>query len=205
MIQRTRVKICGITRPSDAEAACALGADAIGLVFAPSKRRIGVDDARRIVRAVAPFVTTFGVFRDASSEAIRRAVDAVGLDRVQLHGAESPAFVELLGLPAVKAIGVSTADDVARARRYRVPVLFDAPEPGAAGALDVRLLSGAVLPRGFTAAGGLHEGNVGAVIAALRPACVDVSSGVETAPGVKDAGRIERFIRAVREADRRFE
>ena len=201
-MRRTRVKICGVTSLDDAEAAVALGADAIGFVFAPSKRLVAPADARRIARAISPFATTVGVFRDQSADHIRSVVDASGVDRVQLHGEETPAFVAMLGLDVIKAITVGRVEDVERARRFAVPILFDGPRPGAGERFDARLLAqGERLTRPFFVAGGLDAANVGEIVRALRPDGVDVSSGVEREPGIKDPALVARFIAAVREAD----
>lgn len=202
-MSRTRVKICGVTRLEDAELAVELGADAIGFVFAPSKRLIAPAEARRIARRISPFATTVGVFRDQAADDVRRVVDVSGVDRVQLHGAETPAFVEMLDLPTIKAIAVRGPADVARARRYAAPILFDAVEPGAGARIDLRAFADPPRPRGFSIAGGLTPENVADVIAALAPACVDVATGVESAPGIKERARLEAFFRAVAQADRR--
>lgn len=202
-MRRTRVKICGVTRLEDAEVAALLGADAIGFVFAPSKRFIAPAEARRIARRLPPFVTTVGVFRDQAADHIRRVVDVSGVDRVQLHGAETPAFVEMLDLPAIKAIAVRGPADVARARRFAVPILFDAVEPGSGASIDLRAFDDQPLPRASAIAGGLSADNVGDVIARLAPGGVDVATGVESAPGIKDRARLDAFFRAVDQADRR--
>ncbi len=207
----TRVKICGITRPQDSLAAAEAGADAIGLVFAKSPRQITVAQAKQIVSVVPPFIATVGVFANARPTTILRVVESAGLGAVQLHGDETPEIVRQLGaIRVIKALRVRNReflDELATFRDAGVSaILLDAfsakarggsgrrfdwdlvAEARKAGALD------GVPP--IILAGGLTPENVKAGIRAVRPWAVDVSTGVETAPGIKSAELIERFIGA---------
>jgi len=204
---RIRVKICGITRPEDARAAARAGADAIGLVFWPPSSR-AIDEARavQVVRALPAFVTVVGLFVDAGSERVREVAEAVPLDLVQYHGSESPEECAAGGLPYIRAVRMRAGTDLAaEARRFAAArgLLLDswsAHLPGGSGRpFDWDLVGGEVgVP--LILAGGLDADNVGEAIARVRPWAVDVSSGVEAAPGVKDAGRIERFVSEVERA-----
>jgi phosphoribosylanthranilate isomerase len=215
---RIRAKICGITRPGDALAAAEVGADAIGLVFAASSRRVAPADAARIVDVLPPWMAAVGVFVDVPAAVIRAVAGEVGLTAAQLHGDESPAVAADLGrLKVIKAFGIATEEDVAAARRWRDEARRLGREPDAY-LVDARVADG---PRGGTGcvadwalaarmveegfgplilAGGLTPENVGAAIAAVRPWGVDTSGGVEVAPGVKSAEKIAKFVEAVRRA-----
>lgn len=209
MSGRVRVKICGITCPEDGVMAARAGADAIGLVFWPkSPRHVELAAAREIASAVPPLVVRVGVFVDPSAEVIAQAVEAGGLDVLQLHGSESPE--SLVGLPrrAVKAIRVGPGFDVEAAMRYEgraAGLLLDTHVPRAPGGsgetFDWSLVQ-ELRPRAsyLILAGGLDPANVALAIRAVRPDAVDVSSGVESRPGQKDADKVRAFIKAVREA-----
>ena len=182
--------------------AAAAGADAIGLVFAPSRRQVTVEQARRIAAALPPFVAKVGVFLDDDLSRIREIADAVHLDAVQLHGVESPEYAAALGLPVIKAIRMRDRSSVEAMRGYRVlAFLLDSFEPDLAGGtgkafnweLAARLQASAPL----ILAGGLTTENVQAALHIVRPYGVDVSSGVET-DGRKDHGKIREFIARVR-------
>ena len=203
-----RVKICGITSPADARMADEAGADAIGMIFVGwSKRAVDPARARAIAAAVRPFVTRVGVFADAPLAEVERTVETVGLDAVQLHGDESDTYAaelaERVPVPVVKA--VRFAADLDRARLERFPaqaILLDAPRPGSGEAFswrDAQHLAG--MPR-LILAGGLTPENVADGIAALAPYAVDVASGVERAPGVKDPERVRRFVDEARMSKR---
>lgn len=201
---RTRVKICGITRVEDALVAARAGADAVGLVFyAPSPRAVTAAQAREIVRALPPFVTPVGLFVDAAIEEVRAVLEAVPLSLLQFHGDESPASCRACGRPYIKAIRLREDDDLAaRARSYddAAAILADAYLEGVPGGTG-RTLDWSRLPprlaRPLILAGGLTPDNVAAAVARVRPFAVDVSGGVETAPGVKDAVKIAAFMRGV--------
>jgi len=201
---RTRVKICGITRAEDALAAARAGADAIGLVFYPgSPRAVIAAQAREIVASLPPFVTPVGLFVDASPGEIQAVLKAVPLALLQFHGDEPPAACRAPGLPYIKAIRLRPGDDLAaRARPYEdaAAILADAYLEGIPGGTG-RTLDWSRLPaslaRPLILAGGLTPDNVAAAVARVRPWAVDVSGGVETAPGIKDAAKIAAFIRGV--------
>lgn len=207
---RTRIKICGITRPEDAIVAATAGADAIGLVFAPgSRRRVEVETAAAIIATLPPMVTTVGVFADQPVEEVRRIARRVRLGVVQLHGeSETPTMVADLAREFVVVRGFRFAPEWVQ--RWGIDevnglsgVLVDGSAGGMGRAFDwasARTLCRRVrVP--LILAGGLHEANVGEAMHALRPWAVDVSSGVESGPGIKDAARIHAFCHAVRRAD----
>lgn len=202
-----RSKICGITRIEDALAAVEAGADAIGLVFyAKSPRAVTVPQARAIIAALPPFVTTVGLFVNASRCELTEMLEAVPLDLLQFHGDESPAECEGFNRPWIKALRVRPGDDLeAQCRHYANAsgILLDtyvAGVPGGTGeAFDWSLIPER-LSKPIILAGGLSVDNVGAAIAQVRPYAVDVSGGVEQAKGIKDPARIEAFMRAVRQA-----
>lgn len=202
-----RSKICGITRVEDALAAAEAGADAIGLVFyAKSPRAVDVHQARAIIAALPPFVTTVGLFVNASRCELNEILDAVPLDLLQFHGDETPEQCEGFNRPWIKALRVRPGDDLeASCRRYHNAsgVLLDtyvAGVPGGTGESFDWSLVPAKLSKPVILAGGLTADNVASAIAQVRPYAVDVSGGVEQAKGIKDPARIEAFLRAVREA-----
>jgi phosphoribosylanthranilate isomerase len=204
---RTRVKICGITQPQDAIAAAKAGADAIGLVFyPPSPRYISVERAREIRDALPPFVQTVALFVNADAPQVAQVIGRVHPAMLQFHGDESPQFCAQFGLPYVKACRVKPGVD---ALEYLRPFsgaaawLFDShvPEYGGVGeSFDWSLLP-AAHERPFILSGGLARENVAAAIRRVRPWGVDVSSGVESGKGIKDAASIAAFIAEVRNAD----
>jgi phosphoribosylanthranilate isomerase len=201
---RTRVKICGITRVEDASAAARLGADAIGLVFyAKSPRAVSIPQAQAVVRALPPFVTIVGLFVDAAPEEIRRVLVEVPLDLLQFHGNEPPAACRGYGRAYIKVVHMGKDTDVINlARPYddAAGILVDTyvrGVPGGTGqSFDWSRLPGS-LACPMILAGGLTPDNVAAAVSRVRPWAVDVSGGVEAAPGVKDAAKIAAFIRGV--------
>ncbi|HGY9624817.1 phosphoribosylanthranilate isomerase [Pseudomonas juntendi] len=206
-MSNVRSKICGITRIEDALAAAEAGADAIGLVFyAKSPRAVDVHQARAIIAALPPFVTTVGLFVNASRCELNEILEAVPLDLLQFHGDETPADCEGYHRPWVKALRVRPGDDLeAACQQYAGArgILLDTYVPGIPGgtgeAFDWSLVP-ASLSKPIILAGGLSAGNVGQAIAQVRPFAVDVSGGVEQAKGIKDAAKIEAFMRAVKQA-----
>lgn len=202
-----RSKICGITRIEDALAAVEAGADAIGFVFyAKSPRAVDVRQARAIIAELPPFVTTVGLFVDASRCELNEILEVVPLDLLQFHGDEAPEDCEGYHRPWIKALRVRPGDDLeAACQRYAGArgILFDtyvAGVPGGTGeAFDWSLVP-ARLSKPIILAGGLSAANVGEAIAQVRPYAVDVSGGVEQAKGIKDAAKIEAFMQAVRQA-----
>ena len=205
---RTRVKICGITRPADALAAAAHGADAIGLVFyAPSPRAVSIQQAADIVAGLPPFMSTVGLFVDADATQIAEVLAAVPLDLLQFHGQETPAACAAAGRPWFKAVRMRPGvDPAAEAARYQAGrgVLVDSYRPGVPGGtgetFDWARIPAALAPQ-LVLAGGLTPDNVTAAIRAVRPWAVDVSGGVEQDKGIKDHDKIQAFMRAVRRGD----
>ncbi len=200
-----RSKICGITSVADALVAAEAGADAIGLVFySRSPRALSIAQAREIVAALPPFVTTVGLFVNASRCEINETLDAVALDVLQFHGDETPADCEGFHRPWYKALRVRAGDDIrAEAARYagaRAVLLdtFVAGVPGGTGEMFDWSLVPADLPRPLILAGGLTPQNVQQAIERVRPFAVDVSGGVELRKGVKDAARVREFVGQVR-------
>lgn len=205
-MSRTRIKFCGITRAADADAAVRLGADAIGLVLAPgSPRFLTLAEAAIIRRRLPPFVQAVALFRDATADDVHRAIDALQPDLLQFHGGEAPEFCAAFGLPYLRAVPMKGVADVSEwERRFAsaAALLLDAHGPAEAGGQGRTFDWSAVRARRpYVLAGGLTPENVGAAVQALRPYAVDVSTGIESAPGVKDEDRMRRFIEAVGRAD----
>jgi len=204
---RTRVKICGITRTQDARAAAEAGADAIGLVFyPPSPRYLSVERAVEIRDALPPFLQTVALFVNADAAQIAQVIGRVHPAMLQFHGDESAEFCGQFGLPYVKACRVQRGvDALAYLRPYARAAawLVDShvPEYGGVGESFDWSLVPAVRARPLILSGGLDAGNVGRAIRAVRPWGVDVSSGVESAKGLKDAAKMTAFIAEVRNAD----
>lgn len=204
----TRIKCCGMTRVGDALLAARLGADAIGLVFtARSKRQVTLAQAHEIVAALPPFVATVALFMDDEAGLVRQVLDEVRPTLLQFHGDEGDGWCAQFGHPFLKAIAMG--EGVAALPRlhdypHATGLLLDGHAAGEAGgsgkAFDWSLLPDE-LAQPLILAGGLHAGNVGDAVRAARPWAVDVASGVESAPGVKDPARLEAFIRAVRTVD----
>lgn len=199
-----RVKICGITSPRDAEAAERAGADAIGLMFVPdSARLLDIERARTVAGAVSPSVRTVGVFRNAPIGLVLETAEDLRLAAVQLHGDEDDAYLARVraNVPVIRALSFRPGLDRLRLQAVGADeVLLDGLKPGSGQAFDwevARELRG--FPR-LILAGGLHPGNVAAGIEALEPHGVDVSSGVESSPGVKDHDLVLKFVRAARSA-----
>ncbi len=202
-----RSKICGITRVDDALTAAKAGADAIGLVFyAKSPRAVDVRQAREIVAALPPFVTTVGLFVNASRCEINEILDAVPLDMLQFHGDETPAQCEGFHRPWFKALRVGNGEDIeAQVARYANAsgILLDTFVAGVPGGTGERFdwsLIPAALAKPLILAGGLTAENVQQAIAQVRPYAVDVSGGVEASKGVKDASKVMAFVARVRSA-----
>jgi phosphoribosylanthranilate isomerase len=204
----TRIKICGITRPEDAAAAADAGADAVGFVFyPPSPRAVAPARAAEIVAVLPPFVTSVGLFVNATREAVLSTLAAVPLDLLQFHGDEPPEYCGQFGRPFLKAVRVRPAIDLLKyARSYAGAgrargLLLDAYVDGTHGGTG-RTFDWSIIPGGLALpvilSGGLSPGNVGQAVRQVRPAAVDVSSGVESAPGIKDPAKITAFIQAVR-------
>ncbi|WP_350404534.1 phosphoribosylanthranilate isomerase [Pseudomonas sp. W17] len=203
-----RSKICGITRIEDALAAVAAGADAIGLVFyAKSPRAVNVQQARAIIAALPPFVTSVGLFVNASRCELGEILDAVPLDLLQFHGDESAADCEGYHRPYIKALRVKAGDDIAAAclaYPRASGILLDTYVEGVPGGTG-EAFDWSLVPQGLSKpiilAGGLTPDNVVAAIARVRPYAVDVSGGVEQGKGIKDPAKIQAFMQAVRRSN----
>ena len=202
---RTRIKICGITRIEDALAAAQAGADAIGLVFDPkSPRCVDAKQAAAIARALPPYITVVGLFVDATPQSIHDVLNRVNLDLLQFHGAETPEYCRAFSKPYVKAIRMSPDVDLhAEERRFpeAAGLLLDTFSPAASGGTGEAFDWSRVpqdLKKPVILAGGLTPGNVAAAIRRVRPYAVDVSSGVESAKGIKDVKKIAAFVETAR-------
>jgi phosphoribosylanthranilate isomerase len=210
MAQRTRIKICGITRDEDLQAAVEAGADAVGFVlYAPSPRAVSVERAAEMARALPPFMTPVPLFVDAAADLIERAVRTMPQALLQFHGDETPAQCRRWERPYVRAARMASGFDLLNfAPLYpdAAGFVLDAHVDGYGGGgkvFDWSLIPRSV-PLPVVLSGGLHAENVIEGILRLRPWAVDVSSGVESAKGIKDAAAIRRFCDAVREADARI-
>jgi phosphoribosylanthranilate isomerase len=211
------IKICGITSEEAMEAAVEAGADYVGLVFfPPSPRSLAPARAAELVEFLPEDIVRVGLFVDADDAWLDQVLAEVRLDLLQFHGQETPERIEAVrleyGLPVMKSLGVSTPDDLARVEPYLAAadhLLFDAKPPkgailpgGNAVAFDWSILAGRDFALPWMLAGGLDAGNVGEALRITGAPAVDVSSGVESAPGVKDPARIHAFVAAVRAVSR---
>ncbi len=217
-MQHTRIKICGLTRQPDVQAAVGAGADALGFVFyAKSPRYVAPDAVKKMTSGLAPFVTKVGLFVNAVQKEVLDTAEAAGINLIQFHGDENPDFCEqtarLAGLPYLRALGVASDTTAAQLLHLRQQfhqasaVMFDTASAGYGGSgqtFDWSILeqcnADAAGPP-VVLSGGLSALNVAEAIARLRPYAVDVSSGVELEKGIKDAAKIKAFCAAVRAAD----
>jgi phosphoribosylanthranilate isomerase len=201
-LTRTRIKFCGITRAQDADFAVELGVDALGFVMVPASRRyLAPERAAKIRHRLPPFVASVALFLDADSACVQDAIDALQPDLLQFHGHEDAGFCASFGLPYIKAIPMHGETDAAKvARRFgsAAAVLLDSHASGELGGTGLafdwkraRKLGGR-----FILAGGLDAKNVGTAIRAARPYAVDVSSGIEQRPGIKDPRKMKAFVKA---------
>ena len=198
-----RIKICGITRPGDAEQALALGADTVGCVFhVASARHVTAEIAQDIQIAVGDAGTLVGLFVDPTVDQVQAVLDRIDLDVLQFHGQESPAFCEQFQRPYLKAVAMSADVDLSavnKAYESARGLLLDSAHEGQFGGTGHRFdwdWIDAGLERRLMLAGGLNADNVGEAIRQVRPAAVDVSSGVERDKGIKDSDRMRAFIEA---------
>lgn len=192
----TKVKICGLKEVEHVKAAVDAGADAVGFVFAKSKRQVTPVQAQELAKHVPPSVLKVGVFVNETAETMNEMAQMVPLDVIQLHGEESDEVIERLQFPTIKAIGVKTTEDVAALAQYTTDyVLVDAPVAGSGETFDWSLLEKSY--PNLILAGGLNEQNITIALTKVAPYMVDVSSGVET-DGVKDNAKIARFIATVK-------
>ena len=206
MIMRVKIKICGLTRDEDVKAAIAAGVDAVGFVFTASPRRISTDTAIRLSSYVPEGVLRVGLFLDQDRSEIERVINSVSLDVLQFHGSETEQECCVFGLPWLKAVAMENAESAKQAESDypgAMGLLLDSHTTGKRGGsgkvFDWSLSRPVAKP--VWLAGGLNAANVGQAIRVIRPFAVDVSSGVEVAPGIKDKSRIRAFIKAVREVD----
>ncbi|QUG41630.1 phosphoribosylanthranilate isomerase [Psychrobacillus sp. INOP01] len=200
----TKVKICGLMEKEHVEIAVRAGADAIGFVFAPSKRKVSIAKAHELAKVVPSGVLKIGVFVNPSKEELLTAIQEVPLDYIQYHGQETPEFVQTNDLPSIKALSVHNEENVLQAKKYETDFyLFDAPgtdyQGGSGEVFDWKLMEVNNIPtEKIILAGGLNPNNVKDAIKRVNPFMVDVSSGVER-NGSKDKDLIQSFIRAVKD------
>ena len=209
-MNQVKIKICGLTRSEDVKTVVAAGVDAVGFVFAASPRRISPQQAMQLSSHVPDGVLRVGLFLDQGKAEIEQVLNAVTLDVLQFHGSESRQECNDFGLPYLKAVAVMDDHSAKQAERDypdAMGLLLDshkAGEPGGSGKVfDWTMLR--PLSMQVWLAGGLNAANVGRAIHRVKPYAVDVSSGVETAPGSKDAGRVRAFVMAVKLAVKQME
>lgn len=199
-----KVKICGITSGSDALAAVDAGADALGFMFyAPSPRNVSFGVAAEIIRQLPPFVAKVGVFVNPTEEEVRRAIGECGLDTLQFHGEETPEFCRSFGVKTMKAFRVRDAESLRQTDAYANEAwLLDSYVAGQLGGTGARfnwdLATEAARRHTVLLAGGLTPENAAEAVRKVRPYGLDVSSGVESAPGKKDAAKVRAFIAAAK-------
>ncbi len=201
---RTRVKICGITNLEDAEISVTAGADALGFIFVPqTPRYITPNNAVEIIRALPPFITTVGVFRNTEHKVIENIAIRTGITSIQLHGTESPEFCTQISLPVIKVFELQNEEDLQTLGDYNVNAyLVDKPKSVSDGTINLELaLKARDHTKKLILAGGLTPDNVADAIRYVKPYAVDVASGVECKKRYKDPNKIKAFISAVRQAD----
>ncbi len=205
---RTRIKICGITRPEDGHEAVRLGVDAIGLVFhPPSPRAISIEQAQRIVAALPPFATIVALFVDPKAEAVHTILEAVPVDLIQFHGSEKAPFCAQFERPYIKAIrmkkGINLEQEITHYPSASGLLLdsYESGIPGGTGKTFDWDAVGKQMQKPIILAGGLTPGNVDEAIVRTLPYAVDVSSGVEAEKGIKDATKMAAFINEVKRVD----
>jgi len=204
---RTRVKICGITRVEDAQLSVDAGADAIGLVFYDkSPRFVSSEKAQEISHIIPAFISRVALFKDASVQSVQAVIEQVEIDLIQFHGSETAAFCEQFNRPYIKALGMKAAhcDEeylIANAKMFSTAkaILLDGHAPGEAGGTGETFdwSSVAAIDQTVVLAGGLTAKNVKQAIEMVHPFAVDVSSGVESAPGIKDKDKVSEFMSQV--------
>ena len=204
----TRVKICGITSIEDAHHVAASGADAIGLVFyEKSSRYVTLEQADKISRSLPPFVTTVALFMNADETQVKETLNSVNIDLIQFHGAETPEFCRSFSKPYIKAVGIGGLDDFAEyADKYHdaLGILIDSHALGKAGGTG-ETFDWQLLPKDYAKpiilAGGLTPDNVAEAVTETNAYALDLSSGVESAPGIKSKEKVENLMQAIRRAD----
>lgn len=205
-MNRVKIKICGLTRAEDVKTAIVAGADAIGFVFTASPRRIDIDTAIRLCAYVPEGVLRVGLFLDQEGHEVERVISAVALDILQFHGGETEQFCVAFGLPWLKAVAMENAESMRLAERDypgAAGLLLDSHSKGNRGGSGKQFDWSLARPltKPVWLAGGLNAENVGQAIHTVRPFAVDVSSGVEAQPGIKDKTKVMAFIKAVRKAE----
>jgi len=205
----TRIKICGITNYEDAIQAIRLGCDAVGFIFAKSPRNINLDKVKTICEALPPFINKVGVFVNQSTAEILNTVNYCGLDIIQLHGSESTIDANDTTIPIIKAFKARNADIVDEIQRERCQVfLLDSfisgMEGGTGQSFDWNIARKASEIGNLVLAGGLDHKNIVSALDKVRPYAVDVCSGVEKKPGLKDHKKLQQFINEVRKWDNRI-
>ena len=206
-MSRTRIKICGITRAEDADAAVAAGADSLGFVFyPPSPRNVSIEQAAELIAGLPAFVTSTALFVDADVEFVQRVIEQTKVDLLQFHGNESQEYCSQFARPYMKAIRMKPDVDVkAEAERYgdASAILLDAYRPGVPGgtgeSFDWERIP-AELRDSIVLAGGLNPDNIRKAVETVHPFAVDVSGGVEASKGMKDKEKIETFVQEVNRA-----
>ena len=201
-----KIKICGLTREQDVQAAITAGADVLGFVFTASPRRVSINTANRLLSYVPDGILRVGLFLDQDRSEIDRVVNSVPLDILQFHGRETEQQCSIFDVPWLKAVAMENAGSARQAEREypaAMGLLLDSHKTGQRGGsgkvFDWSLSQPLAKP--VWLAGGLNADNVGQAIRTVRPYAVDISSGVESAPGIKDVALMTRFIRAVREVE----
>jgi len=205
-MSKVLIKICGLTRIEDVEAAVSCGADAIGFVFTASPRRISAETAAHLSSGIPGGVLRVGLFLDQHKSEIEQVINSVALDVLQFHGSESEQECNAFGLPWLKAVAMVNSRSASQAERdypSAMGLLLDSHSAGTGGGsgkvFDWSLSTPITKP--LWLAGGLNPDNVATAIHTVRPYAVDVSSGVEASPGIKDADRIRKFIKVVRDTE----
>lgn len=208
-MRRTRIKVCGFTREADLDGALALGVDAVGFVlYPPSPRAVTIERTAELARRVPPFVTRVGLFVNEDAAVVERAASEAALDLLQFHGDESREYCERFGRPYIKAVRVRPETDLLEcAERFHGAraLLLDAWSEAWGGSgkrFDWSLIPPS-LPLPLILSGGLDPDNVAEAVRNIRPAAVDVSSGVESAKGIKDVARVAAFISGVEHGEAR--
>jgi phosphoribosylanthranilate isomerase len=209
-MKRLKVKVCGLTRVEDVQAATSAGADVIGFVFTASPRQISIEKAIELCGYVPEGVLRVGLFLGQNRSEIEHVIRAVPLDVLQFHGNETEQFCRVFNMPWLKAVAMENAESVSKAEREfpgAMGLLLDSHAKGKQGGsgkqFDWSLSSTVAKP--IWLAGGLNADNVKKAIRTVKPYAVDVSSGVESEPGIKDAARMKAFVKAVREAENELE
>ena len=197
---KTKIKICGITRLEDALAAANYGVDALGFVFAPSKRKVDPEKAQQIISQLPPFIIKVGVFMDQPVEYVKKVYGFTNIDLVQLHGKETTEYCNSISKPVIKSIQVNGNESrdylLSVIKKYNTAGFILDPGAGSGVTFNWEIISEINQP--LIIAGGLNPENVGTLVKQYQPYAVDVSSGVENSPGEKDTEKVKKFTEEVR-------